>query len=317
MVVTSQGWWEGKKASRDRNRRQLLAIAALRSTSSNPGTSAFDQSGDRRALRRRQGDPRTGLRVAEVLGSFAGGRLIGERTGASPATVLALHGWGRSHRDFAQVLAPADAPALDAIALDLPGFGAAAPPPEPWGSRDYAELVAEVLDEMDTPIVVLGHSFGGRVAVELAALRPEVVAGLVLTGVPLQRTGAPRRPPFRFRIARRMRKLGLLSATRMEQLRQRFGSSDYRAAQGIMRSVLVRVVNERYDDALEAIRCPVDLVWGEDDEVAPLAVARGAAEQLWSARVTVLPAVGHMTPLAASGALRAAVLERLASRSAG
>jgi pimeloyl-ACP methyl ester carboxylesterase len=279
--------------------------------------STFDLGRGGRALQPERGDARQDDPVAEVLGSFADGRLLGERTGTSPATVLALHGWARSHRDFARVLAPAGGPALDAIALDLPGFGSAAAPPEPWGSREYAELVAEILVEMDPPVVLLGHSFGGRVALELAAMRPEGVAGLVLTGVPLQRTGVPRHPPLQFRVARRMHKLGLVSEVRMEMLRQRFGSSDYRAAQGVMRSVLVRVVNERYDDVLQTIRCPVDLVWGADDEVTPLAVAQAAAEQLASARVTVLPGTGHLTPLSAPDALRAAVLERLAARLAG
>lgn len=249
-----------------------------------------------------------------MLGSFANGRLIGERTGNGAPTVLALHGWARSHRDFAAVLAPVDGPAMDAIALDLPGFGAAAPPPEAWGSLEYAEAVAPVLEEMDVPVVVLGHSFGGRVAVELAALRPEAIAGLVLTGVPLERPSGAKRPPLRFRAGRRLHRLGLISESRMEELRQRFGSSDYRAASGVMRSVLVRSVNERYDDALGAIRCPVDLVWGAKDDVSPVEIARSVVGRLRTAKLTFIPDAGHMTPLVAPGALRAAVLELLASR---
>jgi pimeloyl-ACP methyl ester carboxylesterase len=101
----------------------------------------------------------------------------------------------------------------------------------------------------------------------------------------------------------------------METLRQRFGSSDYRAAEGIMRDVLVGVVNERYDEAIAAIRCPVDLVWGADDDVVPLGVARSVAERLGrGARVIAVPGVGHLTPTSAPEALRSAVLEQLAAR---
>jgi pimeloyl-ACP methyl ester carboxylesterase len=277
---------------------------------------AFDRVGEIFAFRRLSGAGPDAV-AAEVLGSFANGRLIGERTGTSAPSVLALHGWARSCRDFSAVLSPPDGSVLEAIALDLPGFGAAAAPPVAWGSRDYAEYVAQVLDEMDVPIVVLGHSFGGRVAVQLARMRPEAVTGLVLTGVPLWRPAAPRRPALRFRVARSLRKLGLLSEARLEQQRQRFGSSDYRSASGVMRSVLVRAVNESYDDVLSAIRCPVDLVWGADDEVAPVAVARWASERLLRPRLRILPGVGHMTPLVAADELRAAVLERLAARLAG
>ena len=59
---------------------------------------------------------------------------------------------------------------LDAIALDLPGFGVAQEPPAAWSTAEYASFVNPVLDDMaGGPVVVLGHSFGARVAVHLAA----------------------------------------------------------------------------------------------------------------------------------------------------
>ncbi len=56
---------------------------------------------------------------------------------------------------------------------------------------------------------------------------------------------------------------------RMERARRRHGSADYLAAQGVMRDVLVRLVNERYEDTLAAVQCPVELVWGDDDQRRP------------------------------------------------
>jgi len=253
-----------------------------------------------------------------MLRAFARGRLMGEAFGAGAPTVLALHGWSRSHRDFSAVLAPPGAEPLDAIALDLPGFGATPAPPEAWGSREYAELVAEVLEEMATPVVVLGHSFGGRVAVELAAARPDGVAALVLTGVPMIRPdGRGRRAPWPFRAGRLLHRAGLIPEARMEALRRRYGSPDYRAAEGVMRQVLVRVVNERYDDALGALRCPVTLVWGDDDAEAPVDMARIVARDLDNARLVVVGGAGHLTPLSVPGALRDAVVECLDQRRAG
>lgn len=253
-----------------------------------------------------------------MLRSFAGGRLMGETFGTGTPTVLALHGWSRSRQDFSAALAPAGAEPLDAIALDLPGFGATPAPPEAWGSGEYAELVARVLAEMATPVVVLGHSFGGRVAVELAAARPDDVAALVLTGVPLLRPdGGGRRTPLAFQAGRLLDRAGLISEARMEALRQRYGSTDYRAAVGVMRQVLVRVVNERYDDALSAIRCPITLLWGDDDSVAPVEMARVVAGKLDDARLIVLPGAGHLTPLSVPAALHDALVERLDQRRAG
>jgi pimeloyl-ACP methyl ester carboxylesterase len=254
-----------------------------------------------------------------VLRTFAGGRLFGERYGAGPPWLLALHGWQRDHRDFEGVIVAPEAAAgeLDAVALDLPGFGASPPPPEPWGSADYARTVATVAEELagalGSPPVVLGHSFGGRVALELAGSRPELVRALVLTGVPhLVEVGEGARPrgAVPFRVGRALHRRGLVSDARLERLRQRYGSADYRAATGVMRQVLVRTVNERYDQVLARVACPVELVWGDDDRETPLAVARLAGERLQDATLTVCPGAGHLTPLTAAPALRAAALRR-------
>jgi pimeloyl-ACP methyl ester carboxylesterase len=238
-----------------------------------------------------------------MLQGFAAGRLFGTTFGSDRPWVLALHGWRRDHRDFVATL-----DGLDAVAVDLPGFGATPAPPEPWGAADYAAAVEPVLDDLVVPVVVLGHSFGGRVAVHLAARRPEAVSALVLTGVPLLRKAGTGRAPLSFRLARSLHRRGLVGDARMEALRQRHGSADYRAAEGVMRDVFVRVVNESYEEQLAAVRCPVELVWGADDTEAPIAVAEEAAGLLADATLTRLPAAGHMTPLTAADDLRAALL---------
>jgi pimeloyl-ACP methyl ester carboxylesterase len=244
-----------------------------------------------------------------VLSALPGG-LLGRRHGLPPATVVALHGWRRTSKDFDAVLA-----GLDAAAPDLPGFGATAPPVAVWGAADYAAAVLPVCAE-GPPVVVLGHSFGGRVAVMLAAAHPDRVCALVLTGVPLGPSpGARQRRASRsFRVARRLNQLRLLSDDRMEARRHQSGSDDYRAARGVMRDVLVRAVAETTEGAyrlpLGAIRCPVELVWGEHDTTAPPAVAEEAAALLSDPRLTILRGVGHLTPTDAPSALRAA-LDRL------
>jgi pimeloyl-ACP methyl ester carboxylesterase len=240
-----------------------------------------------------------------MLTSFAGATLFGESYGAGTPWVLALHGWRRDHRDFDAVLA---SPGIDAVALDLPGFGSAPAPDDVWGTPEYAGAVAAILDEMAAQVVVLGHSFGGRVAVHLAANRPDRVAGLVLSGVPFHRRfGARSKPPLRLRMARTMAAHGMVGQDRLEELRQRYGSDDYRAASGVMRDILVRTLAEDYDDALAAVQCPVELVWGDNDTAAPLAVAQQVQQELPDARLVVCDGAGHLTPLTVPDALRAAI----------
>ena len=238
-----------------------------------------------------------------MLQTFCGGKLFAERYGSAPVEVVGLHGWARTRADLAGPLA-----GLNALAFDLPGFGASPDPPAAWGAEDYAALLAEALAGLGRPQVVLGHSFGGRVAIKLAAAWPELVSGLVLTGVPMLREkpdGAS--PAWRFRVARWGSRHGLVSESRMERLRQRYGSADYRNAQGIMRSVLVRVVNESYGEDLARITCPVELIWGANDTVAPVAVAREASALLRDAKLELIPDAGHMTPYSSPDVLRQSV----------
>ncbi|HEX3796203.1 MAG TPA: alpha/beta hydrolase [Acidimicrobiales bacterium] len=248
-----------------------------------------------------------------MIRSFAAGRLFGSVTGGASPQVLALHGWARTHRDFEAVLAPAGGDPLNAIALDLPGFGASPAPDSDWGAAQYAETVGDVLADMDAPVVVLGHSFGGRVAVHLAAQRPEAVHALVLTGVPLLHPeGSPKAKTAPvYKMVRRLHGLGVVSDARMEAARQKYGSADYKAAQGIMRAVLVRSVNETYETELAAITCPVHLVWGSDDTAAPLEVAERSRNLLTQSDLTSVAGVGHMTPSLIPDDLRHAVVSCL------
>ena len=199
---------------------------------------------------------------------------------------------------------------LDAVAIDLPGFGASPEPAQPLGAAGYANLVAPVLDEFDEPVVLVGHSFGGRIAVHLALLRPEKISVLILAGAPLlRRTGSEsNKPPFSYRAIRALYRVGCLGSDRMERARQKYGSADYRAARGVMRDVLVVVVNESYEAQLDQIHHSVRLVWGADDLDVPVEIARRAMEHLAAAELTVLDGVGHNVCLEAPQAVRAAII---------
>ncbi len=238
-----------------------------------------------------------------MITSLAGGRVLAEKHGATPPRVVALHGWGRDGGDFATILS-----GLDAVSIHLPGFGPAPAPDDVWGTDDYADLVAEAIAAY-APIVIVAHSFGGRVAVRLAARRPELVRALVLTGVPLVRLAPAKKPPLGFRIARWAHARGLLSDARMDALRNQRGSADYRAAQGVMRGIMVRAVNENYDDELSALAVstlPMRFVWGADDTAAPTEAGRVAAERA-GAPFRVIDGCAHLM----TGDLELAVREEL------
>lgn len=246
-----------------------------------------------------------------MLSAYLGGTVFGESYGSNPARVLALHGWGRSHDDFREVLSGAatGGSPLDAIAIDLPGFGASPPPGEVWGASQYAAAIGPLLDEMTEGAILVGHSRGGGIAVELARLSPSRISGLVLSGVPLvPARGGSSRIATRYRVVRNLARRGLVSDERLEHARERYGSRDYREASGVMRDVLVRVLQEDYMDSLRSLDCPVVLVWGTDDIAAPIALAHKALRTLKNGRLVEVPGVGHFVPTMAPASLYDAVV---------
>jgi pimeloyl-ACP methyl ester carboxylesterase len=245
--------------------------------------------------------------VGAVLTAFADGRIFGEQNSLGTPTILAMHGWRSEHSSMRNVIAD-----KAAISIDLPGFGRTPGPEEVWGARDYAKAVLPMLDYFDKPAVIVGHSFGGRVAVCLAAMAPERVGGLLLTGAPLVRRTATKSPSVAYRAVRFANKVGIYSDERLERRKRRSGSADYRAAEGNMRNVFVKVVNESYEDELRSLSCPVEMVWGENDTEAPLDLARKAASYVSKVRFTVVDGGSHWLPAERPAELREA-LERLES----
>jgi pimeloyl-ACP methyl ester carboxylesterase len=199
--------------------------------------------------------------------------------------------------------------------MDLPGFGATPAPQTPIGAREYASLLLPVLDEFDAPPLVVGHSFGGRVAVCLAAEYPGRVAGLLVTGSPLLRLAPAKNPPLAYRLARRLNKYGLVSDGSIEAMKKKRGSADYRAASGVMRDVLVKVVSEEYREELSRLAGPIHLLWGSEDREVPVVVARESARLVTEsggiASVEVVEGVGHMLPIQDPDSLRVAVAKML------
>lgn len=251
--------------------------------------------------------------LENVLRAYGDGNLFGEPYGEGPLQVVFLHGWARQGQDFSAVATELAASGISSVTLDLPGFGATPAPAQAGGARYYAELLTPTLEALGGgPKVLVGHSFGGRIAVVVAAQRPELVKALVLTGAPLVKKNSASKSPRAYRLARWLNAKGLLSDAAMEDARKKYGSSDYRNASGVMRDVLVASVNESYEEELSRVVAPVWMVWGENDTDVPVSVAQRSIALLGGEHtLSIVPGVGHLLPLRAPHSLVNAVKEAL------
>jgi pimeloyl-ACP methyl ester carboxylesterase len=101
--------------------------------------------------------------------------------GVGPVVIF-LHGWGLSHRAYKRALSRLVRQGMRVIAPAFPGFGGSAPMPEARDIAAFGRWVARFLDAVDVsiPVLVMGHSFGGGVAISFAHTYPRRVRGLVL-----------------------------------------------------------------------------------------------------------------------------------------
>ena len=251
-----------------------------------------------------------------MLRSYGDSRVFGEAYGTGPVRVVWLHGWARESRDFAAAAMLLADRGVASVALDLPGFGSSPAPQDAGGARHYAELITPTLREIaEGPLVLVGHSFGGRIAVVVASQHPDLVSELVLTGVPqLVRLGATARAPMTYRAIRWLAQRHLLSDSRLEAARQKYGSRDYRNAVGVMRDVLVATVQETYEPELNTLSVPIAFVWGEGDRDVPVEIARQAAALVQGpTTLDVVTGVGHLLPLESPDSLVTAAEKALRS----
>ena len=101
-------------------------------------------------------------------------RLHSERDGAGPPVAL-LHGFGQTARCWG-TLPDALTPDHEVVRLDAPGHG------DTGGEAVDLSTTADLIAEAAGPAVYVGYSMGGRMALQLAIDRPDVVRGLVVVG---------------------------------------------------------------------------------------------------------------------------------------
>ncbi len=237
----------------------------------------------------------------------------------SGAPVILMHGWGCSSETVASIAATAAA-THKVFNLDLPGFGRSDEPGQVWGVDDYARLVMDFADTVgiDNPVLV-GHSFGGRIAIVYASSGRKVDSVVLVDAA-----GVKPRRPFRYYARvywfKTMKRIVRLLMPRkkadaiIERMRNRRGSADYNSASPMMKSILSKVVNEDLCHLMPSIVAPTLLIWGERDTATPIADARKMERLIPDAGLVSFEGAGHYSFLDNPGGFRAVLASFLGSR---
>ena len=191
--------------------------------------------------------------------------------------VILLHGWGQN-MEMMRPIQDHLAKRYRVLNLDLPGFFGSDAPASVWGSLEYAAWLHEFAEanQLQEPILI-AHSFGARIAFQYALHYP--TACMILTGA----AGIRKRRTLRY-----YGKVAFYKIRKKLHLPiSKSGSEDYRQAQGMMRKIMVKVVNETITPDLFKIKTPTLLVWGEQDEQTPLWMGKMMEKQMPHATLVV------------------------------
>lgn len=216
---------------------------------------------------------------------FRGADVYFEDSGHGQPLVL-LHGWGASGKTVKCIAGAL----LDVrlIVFDFPPFGASSEPPETWALCDYTNMVVECLRSLGiSKAVFAGHSFGGRVCIDLAS-RTDIAEKIILIDAAGIRPKKTLKKIIRGIKFKRDKKRGRDIT--------KYYSHDYIALTGGMRKVFSRIVAEDLTDRLGNISCPTLILWGEDDKETPLYMAKKLHKKITGSGLIVLPG-GHFSYL--------------------
>lgn len=223
--------------------------------------------------------------------------------GKNQSELIWLHGWGQTHKSLLP-LAGLFKRGYKNTLYDLPGFGASKMLKAGAGTTDYANvLIKDLENSPNGPVVLVGHSFGCRVAIRLAAARPDLVRGLVLIAA----AGLPRARSLGFRVKGLFLKVLGKSAGATDKLfkttfkagyRQRFGSRDYREA-GDLLPTFIKTVNEDLTETAHKVACPVILLFGSDDLETPPELGLKYRALIHHADLKILKGFDHLGILTA------------------
>ena len=206
----------------------------------------------------------------------------------SSKDIVLLHGWGQNIEMMDPIGKRLEEDFKITI-IDLPGFGKSPEPDEDSDIFDYYELLNKFLLKLKiTNPIMIGHSFGGRLAILYASLKP--VDKLVLFASPFRPN--IKKDSLKLKIFKLLKKIPGLK--KLENfVKSHTGSSDYRNASPIMRQVLVNTINQDLSTNLPNIKASTLLIWGSNDTAVSLEEAKYIESNIKDAGLIVYEGCTH------------------------
>jgi pimeloyl-ACP methyl ester carboxylesterase len=221
------------------------------------------------------------------------------KIGGEGENFLILHGWNGSSDSWKKIIEILEIK-YKVVCPDFPGFGKTEIPKIPWSLNDFVEWLKEFTEKLNLKeFFLLGHSFGGRVAIKFSISYPEKIKKLIL----VSSGGIKQKWGLKEKIVFQLAKVGNAIFSKRPFFRFKDGArnffyrvvriKDYARARGIMKETMKKIVAEDLLPKLSKIQKETLIIWGEKDKILPLKYAFIFKENIENSKLEILPRIGH------------------------
>ena len=194
--------------------------------------------------------------------------IVNYETRGSGKSVIMLHGWNADTSIYESIVNMLKKKYLIYI-IDLPGFGESMIPSIPYTLDDYVDFIHTFISDLniDNPILI-GHSFGGRIAIRYAN-KFRINKLILISSAGIKRFNL--KTKYKIHKYKIKKKYYILTKniTKLEELQNNSGSSDYQSLNNTMKKTMINIINTNQVTELKNINVPTLLLWGKKDLQTP------------------------------------------------
>ena len=218
-------------------------------------------------------------------------------------SILLLHGWGADIRYFNRTIETLKKK-YRVLAIDLPGFGLSGELKRSFNVDDYCDIVVKFLEHLKIKnVVLLGHSYGGRIIIKLNSRELENIN--IVKNVLIDSAGIKHKLSFVKRVKVIVYKvlksvINIIPSKKirencLDSLKKKFGSSDYKNATKFLRETMVKSISEDLTPYLKNIKKETLLVWGDKDIDTPITDAKIMEREIENSGLVILKNTSHFS----------------------